>query len=172
MSSEPRDVFVSYNRADLPWAEWIAWALEEAGYSVAVQAWDSRPGQNFVLFMQEATRARQTVAVLSPSFLAAEYTQPEWAAAFVRDPGGAERTLIPVRVAECKPDGLLRAIVYADLVGLDEEAARQELLGAFEERGKPPVAPAFPGGGTRSIGAPRAKPAFPGPRVSGPPRRS
>jgi tetratricopeptide (TPR) repeat protein len=166
MSSEPRDVFVSYNRADRAWAEWIAWVLEEEGYSVAVQAWDSRPGNDFVLFMHQAAQARQTVAVLSPSFLEAEFTQPEWAAAFVRDPGGAERTLIPVRVAECNPDGLLRAIVYADLVGLDEEGARQALLGAFAERGKPPVAPAFPGGGTRSIGAPKPKPAFPGPSVA------
>lgn len=100
MSSELRDVFLSYNRADRAWAEWVAWVLEEAEYSVAVQAWDSRPGQNFGLFMHQSARARQTVAVLSPNFLEAEYTQPEWAAAFVRDPGGAERTLIPVRVAE------------------------------------------------------------------------
>lgn len=163
MSSTPRDVFVSYNRADRAWAEWIAWVLEETGYSVAVQAWDSRPGQNFVLFMQEATRARQTVAVLSPSYLEASYTHSEWAAAFARDPQGAERTLIPIRVAECSPDGLLGQIVYADLMGLDEEGARRTLLDAFEARGKPPTAPAFPGGGIRSIGGARPKPAFPGP---------
>jgi hypothetical protein len=163
MSSTPRDVFVSYNRADRAWAEWIAWVLEEEGYSVAVQAWDSRPGQNFVLFMQEATRARQTVTVLSPSYLEASYTHSEWPAAFARDPQGAERTLIPIRVAECSPDGLLGQIVYADLVRLDEEGARRTLLDAFEARGKPPTAPAFPGGGIRSIGGARPKPAFPGP---------
>ena len=165
MSSTPRDVFVSYNRSDRAWAEWIAWVLEETGYSVAVQAWDSRPGQNFVFFMQEATRARQTVAVLSPSYLEASYTHSEWTAAFARDPQGTERTLIPVRVAECEPDGLLGQIVYADLVGLDEDSARGTLLTAFEERGKPPTAPLFPGSGTRSIEA-RLKPAFPGPSVA------
>nr|WP_157467260.1 toll/interleukin-1 receptor domain-containing protein [Frankia sp. QA3] len=35
------DSFVSYAPADRAWAEWIAWTLEEAGFHVAVQAWDS-----------------------------------------------------------------------------------------------------------------------------------
>ncbi|WP_241830645.1 toll/interleukin-1 receptor domain-containing protein [Parafrankia colletiae] len=26
------DFFVSYTQTDQPWAEWIAWTLEEAGY--------------------------------------------------------------------------------------------------------------------------------------------
>ena len=160
MASTPRDVFVSYNRADRAWAEWIAWALEEAQYSVVVQAWDFRPGGNFVLYMQEATSAKHTLPVLSPTYLAAEYTQPEWAAAFARDPQGKDRVLIPVRVVECTPDGLLAQIVYADLVGLDEDAARRTLLDAFRDRGKPPEAPAFPGT-TRSLGL-RGKPEFPG----------
>lgn len=169
MPSTPRDVFVSYNRADRAWAEWIAWALEEAGYSVVIQAWDFRPGGNFVLYMRDATAARHTLPVLSPSYLAAEYTQPEWAAAFARDPQGKDRALIPVRVTECRPEGLLAQVIYADLVGLDEDAARRTLLSAFQERGKPPTAPPFPGG-TRSLGdvdfRVRPKPAFPGTAVS------
>jgi hypothetical protein len=48
-----KDFFISYNKADRSWAEWIAWQLEEAKYSVVVQAWDFRPGSNFVLEMQK-----------------------------------------------------------------------------------------------------------------------
>lgn len=33
-----RDFFVSYGSADQPWAEWIAWELKAAGYTVFVQA--------------------------------------------------------------------------------------------------------------------------------------
>jgi hypothetical protein len=44
-----KDFFISYNSADRNWAEWIAWQLEEAAYSVVIQAWDFRPGGNFVL---------------------------------------------------------------------------------------------------------------------------
>ncbi len=160
MGSDAPDVFVSYNKADRTWAVWIAWALEEAGYSGVVQAWDFRPGGNFVLAMHEAARARHTIAVLSPSYLAAEYTQAEWAAAFAGDPRGTGRKLMPVRVRECEPGGLLKQIIYIDLVGLDEEEARRELLAGFAKRGKPPVAPEFPGGVAARAGA-RAKPEFP-----------
>ncbi len=30
-------LFISYNRADKQWAEWIAWTLEEAGHTVSIQ---------------------------------------------------------------------------------------------------------------------------------------
>lgn len=44
-----KDFFVSYNKADRRWAEWVAWQLEEAGYTTMLQAWDLRPGSSFVL---------------------------------------------------------------------------------------------------------------------------
>jgi TIR domain/Effector-associated domain 9 len=140
-----KDFFVSYNRADKQWAEWIAWTLEEAGYSVVIQAWDFRPGGNFVLDMQRAaTESQKTIMVLSESYLKSAYTQPEWAAAFATDPQSLERKLVPVRVKECKPDGMLRPIVYVDLVGLSEAEAKQALLDALRERTKPDQKPAFP----------------------------
>ena len=45
----PKDFFISYSHADQRWAEWIAWHLEEAGYSTLLQAWDFLAGSNFVL---------------------------------------------------------------------------------------------------------------------------
>jgi hypothetical protein len=45
------DFFISYNRADAQWAEWIAWQLEAAGRTTFLQAWDFRPGSNFVQAM-------------------------------------------------------------------------------------------------------------------------
>jgi hypothetical protein len=44
MASEPK-VFISYNRADRDWAEWI----DRSGYQ------DFRPGGNLVLRVQQAT---------------------------------------------------------------------------------------------------------------------
>jgi hypothetical protein len=50
MSTDTKqDFFVSYNRYGKAWAEWIAWISEESGYTVVIQAWDFRPGGNFVL---------------------------------------------------------------------------------------------------------------------------
>ena len=137
--------FVSYNRADKAWAEWIAWTLEEADHKVIIQAWDFRPGGNFVLDMQRAAAATdKTLVVLSEDYLNAEFTQPEWAAAFADDPTSLQRKIIPIRVRDCKPSGLLRPIVYVDLVGLEADAARQAILNALPERLKPDSEPAFP----------------------------
>ena len=91
-----KDFFISYNKADRAWAEWMAWQLEAEGYTTVLQAWDFLPGSNFVLKMQEAaSAATRTIAVLSPNYLDALYTQPEWAAAFVQDPTGQKGTLLP-----------------------------------------------------------------------------
>lgn len=142
-----KDFFISYNQADRAWAEWIAWQLETAGYQVVIQAWDFRQGGNYVLDMQRAVQeAKHTLLVLSPDFLASQYTAPEWAAAFAQDPTGRAGRLLPVRVRECQPGGLLAQIVFIDLVGLDSRAqARQRLLqGVAEGRAKPETEPDMP----------------------------
>ncbi|HLX10570.1 MAG TPA: TIR domain-containing protein [Thermoanaerobaculia bacterium] len=153
-----KDFFVSYNHADRSWGEWIAWTVEAAGYTAIIQAWDFLPGGNFVLEMQKAaTGTRKTLIVLSDSYLRAEYTQPEWAAAFAQDPRGELRKLIPVRVASCSPAGLLQPLIYADLVGLGAEEAKAILLAAVsdQERVKPLREIAFPGAAA-TAGAVRA----------------
>jgi hypothetical protein len=147
MASEPPKVFISYNRADRDWAEWIAGAIESAGYKPIIQAWHFRPGENFVLSMQEAAAQTDfTIAVLSENYLKSEYTQPEWAAAFAQDPTGKKRKLIPVRVAECVLTGMLVPIVHIDLIGLGEPDAKRALLDGLKPSGKPAQPPRFPGG--------------------------
>ena len=141
-----KDFFISYNSADRAWAEWIAWVLEEKGYNVIIQAWDFRPGGNFVLDMQRAAEdSERTIMVLSEDYLKAKYTQPEWAAAFRNDPESRDRKLIPIRVAECKPSGILGPLVYVDLVGRSETEAEQLVLRLLAERVKPATRPLFPG---------------------------
>lgn len=59
------DFFVSYTATEEAWAEWIAWALEEAAFSTVLQKWDFAAGSNFVLEMQKAAAdARRTIAGL------------------------------------------------------------------------------------------------------------
>ncbi len=145
-----RDFFVSYKGVDEAIAEWIAWQLEQDGYSVVLQKWDFRPGHNFVLKMHEATcRAGKTVLVLSRAYQEALFTRPEWSACFAEDPLGDTRRLIPVRVEDFRPDGLLKAIVWIDLADCwrtgDKQAARHRHLdGIKDARGKPDIEPPFP----------------------------
>jgi TIR domain len=139
------DFFISYTHADRPWAVWLAWQLEEAGYTTLLDVWDMRPGANFILAMQQATvQAERTLLVLSPDYLSALFPQPEWAAALAHDPTGIQGTLLPVRVRECTPPGMLHPLLYIDLVGLDEATARDTLLaGVRRERAKPTTAPGW-----------------------------
>jgi tetratricopeptide (TPR) repeat protein len=165
---EPKyDFFISYNKADTQWAEWIAWQLEEAGYTTRIQIWDFGAGSNFALEMhQAAIEAARTIAVLSPYFLKSEYCAPEWVAAFVHDPAGKKRKLLPVRIQECSPQGLLAAVDYIDLVGIEEVTAKNELLSRIEKallsakgkRAKPDSPPDFPG---YAVAAERSQPRFP-----------
>jgi TIR domain len=79
--------FISYTRVDSAWAEWIAFALEEQGYTVTVQAWDFRPGSDFAVEMQKAaSQMERIIAVLSPDYLKFGFAESGWSAAFARDP--------------------------------------------------------------------------------------
>lgn len=65
-----RNFFISYNRIDELWAEWIARALADAGYTHYFQKWDFRPGGNVVLDMQKAaTESERTLLVLTTNYL-------------------------------------------------------------------------------------------------------
>jgi hypothetical protein len=140
------DFFISYNSRDKHWAEWICWQLEDAGYSTVIQAWDFRPGANFVVEMQDAlTKASRILAVLSPNYLESSFAFAEWAAAFAHDPRGTARKFVPVRVEGCQPEGLLGQVVYIDLVGRDENSAKKELLDGLKlSRARPSSPPGFP----------------------------
>jgi len=126
---ENRDFFISYQSADNLWAEWIAFKLIENEYSVYVQEWDFRPGKNFGNEMHDCIEhSKKMIAVLSKAYLNSPFTRAEWIAKFVDDPTGKEQKLIPVRVEDCEPTGLLKPIVYIDIVGLNEKDATSRLL--------------------------------------------
>src|SRR5713226_6746742 len=121
--------FISYTEVDVVWAEWIAWTLEERGHTVTIQRWDFRPGGNFVLEMQKAaSTADCTIAVLSLDYLKSSFAAPEWVAAFAEDPIGSKHRLVPIRVRQCNPTGLWKAVTYIDLVDMDEPTATQRLI--------------------------------------------
>ena len=121
-------IFVSYTQDDRPWADWIAWQLEAAGYEVRYQGRDFRQGASFMAAMQQAvTDAATTVAVLSPAYLASPFCTAEWTAAMAGDPTNAAGRLVPVRVAGGPPPGLLAPLAFVDLVGADDVEAAQRL---------------------------------------------
>ena len=69
--------------------------------------------------------------MVSPAYARSEFGEAEWRAAFVQDPSGEHRVLIPVRVQTGTPPGMLRSRVYIDLVDCDEDTVlvKAERLG-------------------------------------------
>lgn len=156
------DFLVSYNRNDREWAEWIAWQLEAQGYAAVIQAWDFRPGGNFVVDMHEAaTKAQRTIAVLSPDYLESRFTAPEWAAAFAQDSTGVRALLVPVRVRECQPEDLLRQIVYIDLARTQRAKREGTFAPGSQIRGRQTVRP-VPLSGDTFMASPRHHPSSQG----------
>ena len=150
MGGDRVDFFVSHAGADAAWAEWVAWQLIDAGYTVELDVWDWAAGRNFVTAMSEAlARADRVVALFSAAYFEPErYTTEEWSASLVHVPGVAAGRLVPVRVEEVPADlvpPLLRPLVSRDVFGVAEAEARRVLLAAVAGPARPAGAPGFPG---------------------------
>lgn len=141
------DFFITYNGKDENWATWIAATLEGKGYMTTLQAWDFRPGDDFMAAMDRAlATCRHTLGVLSPNYLTSVFTRAEWTAAYRQSLLGKPRGFIPVRVAPCEVAPLLGPLSYIDLVGVEEpEALRRLLEGVAERVERVPGDPGYPG---------------------------
>jgi TIR domain len=144
-----RDFFVSYAHEDHEWAEWVAWQLEQAGYTVLFQKWDMVAGTNWVKLMRQGISAsKRTVVVLSEHYLSSLYGEAEWSSAWADDPLSEQRKLLILRITECERPDVLRWIVSVDLFGRTEKSARELLVESVKNivagRAKPAAAPAYP----------------------------
>lgn len=142
---EMKDFFISYNKKDKEFAKWIAGTLEEYGYTIIIQAWDFEAGNNFILEMHNAIKdSGKIILVLSENYLNSEYCQAEWSAFFNTDPSGKMKNLLPIRISDVKPNGLLSNIVYIDLFGLNEKESIGKLLNGIGHTQNPRTKPKFP----------------------------
>ena len=152
MGGDRTDFFVSHAGADRAWAEWVAWQLAEAGYTVELDVWDWAAGRNFVTAISDALeRCDRVVALFSAAYFdRSRYTTEEWSAALVHAPGIEGGRLVPVRVEEvpaAQVPAVLRPLVFRDLFGVAEEQARRVLLEVVAGPRRPDRKPVFPGRG-------------------------
>ena len=97
-----------------------------------LQAWDFRPGEDFVERMDRAMReSERTIAVLSRDYFRSSYAVPEWTHAISQDPTGRLGVLVPVRVDDVVVEGIFRTRTWIDLVGKPAEAAHSALSTAY-----------------------------------------
>jgi tetratricopeptide (TPR) repeat protein len=144
------DCFVSHAGRDRAWAEWVAWEIQAAGYSVELDLWDWEAGENFVEKMRDALeRADRMVALFSPAYFEPQrHTSPELTAVLA-DRSPSRKRLIPLRIEPVTVPGLYRPLLAIDLFGVPEEQARRQLIEAIRGRQRPDGRPEFPGTGAR-----------------------
>ncbi|MGH3812627.1 MAG: FxSxx-COOH system tetratricopeptide repeat protein, partial [Pseudonocardiaceae bacterium] len=159
------DFFVSHAGRDQAWAEWVAWHLVEAGYTVELDSWDWAAGENFVTKMHEALGdANRVVALFSPAYFEdLRYTTEEWTSALIKDNDGGHR-LVPVQVEPCAVPRLLRPLLRVELFEVDEAEAVRRLIEAARGPARPDGKPVFPGRGRVGVLTTRGEV---GPRLPG-----
>jgi hypothetical protein len=157
VSTPGTDFFISHAGRDTAWAEWLAWQLHEAGYSVELDVWDWAPGQDFVARMEAALeRADRLLAVCSEAYFASLFGGAELRAVFAAH-AAAEGRIVPVLVEPVTLPRLFSTLIFVDLTGLDEATAAARLRDRLAG-GRPTGPPPFP----RRRPAPGGRPAFAG----------
>jgi hypothetical protein len=135
------DLFMSHTVDDFSLADALAWQLEAAGHRVVMDGGKVATGADVVSALLRRQPTQTTIAVLSPSYLAALADQPAAAEMVRTQATGAAPTLLAVRVRECTPDGLLGNVPYLDLVGLDDVTAKTRLRELLRRLPMQPAAP-------------------------------
>jgi hypothetical protein len=105
VSSGGTDFFISHAGRDTAWAEWLAWQLQQAGYSVELDVWDWAPGEDFMARMSAALeQADRLLAVCTEAYFSSAFGGAEWRAAFAGT--AAQGRIVPVlawTVEACGP---------------------------------------------------------------------
>ncbi len=124
-----KNFFVSYTGTDLNYATWVAEVLESNNYTVTIQAWDFRPGDNFVSKINEAlSECQKLIVILSENYLKSKWCEAEWTSKFTEQMNLKERRIIPIRIEPVDLKGLLSPIVYIDIFDKSENVAKKEIL--------------------------------------------
>jgi hypothetical protein len=121
------DVFVSY-RHQAPDGPWVRGVLVErlraAGLRVCLDVDDFRLGLPLVLEMARGVeRSRSTLAVLSPAYLASNFTELEGVLAEHLGLEASQRRLVAVMREPCRPRLGIRARLWLDMTS-DQEVER------------------------------------------------
>lgn len=131
-----KDFFVSYTKTDTNYATWVAELLESNHYTVTIQAWDFRAGDNFISKINEALlECEKLVVILSQNYLKSKWCEAEWTSKLAEQIELKDRRIIPIKIEPVDLKGLLSPIVYIDIVDKSENEAKQEILNKIKTNG-------------------------------------
>lgn len=110
------DVFISYSHADRTWVrEWLQPRLEAAALRLCLDWRDFDIGVPSLENMERAVdHSRHTLLVLTPAWVASEWTAFELLLTQTADPAARRRRLLPLLRQPCQPPRRLAMLTYAD----------------------------------------------------------
>ena len=109
------DVFLSHNSAQKDWTRELALRLPEEEFKVWFDEWVLRGGDVGSIAMEKGIEeSRHVVLVMSPEFLAAEWTDYETQIAILLDPANRGRKLIPILYSKCDVPSRLKRLTWID----------------------------------------------------------
>jgi tetratricopeptide (TPR) repeat protein len=128
---EQRDFFVSFNSADLAYAEAIDAALKVEGFTTFFHPSDLHPHGHIPSWMDKSLmNSAQTLALYSPDYTKEEavYSRAELYATWWQDPTGDRHKLIPVVLRETTFSPLIALIKRIEVMGRTPTDAAAEVV--------------------------------------------
>jgi len=128
------DAFISYSHKDHDWVYNVLLSrLKKEGLSVCIDDLDFEIGAPSMVNMENAVDlSRKTLLILTPNWIASEWTRFESLILQTQDPTNLERRLLPIMVQHCTLDKRLNIFTYLDLTRPAEfDFQMQRLLSAI-----------------------------------------
>lgn len=136
------DVSISYSHADETWVQGtLLKFLEDNGLKVCIDFRDFQVGEPNIKAMERAVlTSRKTILVLTPAYLASNWTEFENLMLQTLDPINQQRRLTPLLKEKCDLPPRLGMLTYVDFVApRDWNFAWNRLLSAIKSTAQPPV---------------------------------
>jgi hypothetical protein len=145
------DAFISYSHEDSAWVrDTLLPCLEGEGLRVCIDFRDFEPGVPCLVNMENAVdHSCKTLLVLTPNWVASEWTEFEALLIQTRDPAGRGRRILPLMVQQCELPPRLEVFTYLDLTDPAEfDFQMRRLVAAIRSAPQPPAP-------TEAVPAPR-----------------
>ena len=142
------DVFISYSHADADWVwDWLVPRLKAEGLTVCTDQESFDIGVPSLINMENAVLAsRHTLLVLTPAYVASQWTMYEQILTQTQDPIGLRQRTLPVLREPCELPPRIAMLTYVDLSeGASVERQLRRLVNAIRGSAHPARSAARPG---------------------------
>jgi hypothetical protein len=114
------DIFISYNTADIEFAELLVKRIEQESYQGSLlkcfyAPWDIEPGENLLLKIETALQKSRFVGIIiSPDWLKSDWTTLERSIPVYQDPAGIKARIIPILRRNCDIPASIQILKWLD----------------------------------------------------------